>query len=99
MMINAQMSTQELVRRLEAHPHMRDRIASLLTVVEDDSGEFKLADDVEDRVIEEVRRMGQEAIQGWANSQVEKTTQTALDSGVLHRDGKKNCTGSPHLAK
>lgn len=97
-MANVQMNTQERVRRLEAHPHRRERIASLLTVVEDESGEFKLADDVEDRVIEEVRRMGQEAMQGWANSPVEKATQIALDSGELHRDGKKNFTGSPHSA-
>ncbi len=44
-MTNTQLSTQELVRRLEAHPHMRERIALLLTVVEDESGELKLADD------------------------------------------------------
>ncbi len=97
-MTNTQLSTQELVRRLEAHPHMRERIASLLTVVEDESGELKLADDAEDRVIEEIRRMGQEAMQAWANAQVDKTTQTALQAGKTHREGKKNCTGSPPLA-
>jgi hypothetical protein len=96
-MASTQLSTQELVRRLEAHPHIRDRIASLLTVVQDDSGELKLADDAEDRVIEEVRRMGQEAMQAWANGQVDKATQTALEMGGTHREGKKNSTGSPRL--
>jgi len=97
-MTTTQMNTQELVRRLEAHPHLRERIASLLAVVQDESGEFKLADDAEDRVIEEIRRMGQEAMQEWANSQVNRATQDALGSGECHREGKKNSTGSPHLA-
>jgi len=41
---------------------MRERIASLLKVVEDESGELKLADDAEERVIEAIRRIGQETL-------------------------------------
>ncbi len=78
-MTNTQLSTQELVSRLEAHPHMREQIASLLTVV----------DDAEERVIEEIRRMGQKAMQAWDNAQVNKATQTALQASDIHREGKK----------
>jgi hypothetical protein len=41
----------------------------MLPVVEDEWGDLKLADDAEMRMIEEVRRMGQEALQAWASRQ------------------------------
>lgn len=40
-------SDEELIRRLNAHPHVRRRIESLLSAVEDETGDLKLADDAE----------------------------------------------------
>lgn len=37
------LSDEELVRRLSAHPHIRNRIQSLLSVVEDEAGETRAA--------------------------------------------------------
>ena len=57
------LSSEELVRKLDTHPHIRNRIASLLAIAEDESGNLTLADDAEARVIEEIRRMGQDILQ------------------------------------
>ena len=91
-------STEEWVRRLEAHPQLRDRFASLLAVVEDEAGDLKRADDAEMRVIEEIRRMGQEALQAWAVRQVEQLSADTERLGQTWREGKKNSAGTPPLA-
>jgi len=94
-----QMSDQEMLSRLGAHPQIRNRIASLLAAVDDTDGDLKLADDAELRLSQELQRMGQEAMQAWASAQVIATEQEVRRSGRAHREGKKNCAGTPHLAR
>jgi hypothetical protein len=94
-MATMQLSDEELLRRLSAHPHVRSRIESLLLVVEDEAGDLKEADAAEMRLIEEIRRMGQEAMEAWAARQVEKTAQEVSQAGGVWREGKKNCAGTP----
>ena len=81
---------EELIRRLNAHPHVRRRVESMLSAVEDESGDLKLADDAEMRMIEEVRRMGQEALQAWASRQTNQCSQQASQDKTTWREGKKN---------
>ena len=57
------LSDEELVRRLGAHPQLRNRMESLLLAVEDEAGDLREADAAELRLIDEIRRMGQEALQ------------------------------------
>jgi hypothetical protein len=89
---------EELLKRLNNHPTLRERIASILDVIDDAQGDLKLADDAEDRVVDEVRRMGQEALEAWAKAQVEQTEADVRRSGRAYRDGKKNSAGTPPLA-
>ena len=91
-------SDEALLKRLMSHPQIRDRIVSLLDVVEDAGDDLKRADDAEDRVVEEVRRMGQEALQAWAQTQVAQTEQEVRRSGRARREGKKNSAGTAPLA-
>jgi hypothetical protein len=49
-----------------------------LAVVEDAEGDGERADAAEQRVIEERRQMGHEALTGWAERGVEKQTRSAL---------------------
>lgn len=91
-------SDEELLRGLNANPQIKKRIASMLAVVEDASGDLKLADAAELRLIEEIRRMGQEALQAWANRQVEVTAEEVRRGGAVHREGKKNSAGTPPSA-
>lgn len=97
-METSQVSDEEILRGLREHPQIRSRIAALLAVVNDAAGDLKRADDAEDRLIEEIRGLGQEAMQTWAQGQVQQTEQDVRHSGRAHREGKKNSAGTPRLA-
>jgi hypothetical protein len=89
-MTTQHLSDEEITRKLHAHPQIRERIVSILSVVEADGASVKRADDAEERLVEEVRRMGQEAMQAWALRQIEQTEQEVRRTGRAHREGKKN---------
>jgi hypothetical protein len=98
LMETTKLSDEEILRGLNANPQIKNRIASLLAVVEDAAGDLKEADAAEMRLIEEIRRMGQEAMQAWATRQVEKSEQEIRRGGEVQREGKKNSAGTPPLA-
>lgn len=89
-MTKQHISDEEITRKLHAHPHIRERLASILSVVQADAEGLRQADDAEERLVEEVRRMGQEAMQAWALRQIEQTEQEVRHTGRAHREGKKN---------
>ena len=82
-------SDEAIMRSLNANPQIKSRIAALLAVVEDAADDLKEADIAEMRLIEEIRRMGQEAMQAWANRQNEITEQEVRRGGQVQREGKK----------
>ena len=88
-MIEPLLSDTEFVRRLNAHPELRNRMESLLLAVEDETGELKTADAAEMRVIQEMRRTGKVALQSWAERQVEKTAQEIKQTASVWSEGKK----------
>jgi hypothetical protein len=88
---------EEIMRVLNANPQIKRRIASMLTVIQDAAGDLKEADAAEMRLIEEIRLMGQEAMQSWASRQVELTEQAVRRGGQVQREGKKNSAGTPPL--
>ena len=88
-MTEASISDAELVRRLDAYPDLRRRIESLVLAIEDESGEIKTADAAEMQIIEIMRRTGHDAIQSWAQHQVEKTSQELKRNAVVWSEGKK----------
>jgi len=63
------MSDEVLLNHLNGHPELRIRVESMLLVVVDEKGELQEADAAELRLIEEMRRMGQETLQAWATGQ------------------------------
>jgi len=97
-MESSEVSDEELLRGLQRHPKIRSRVAALLAVAQDSKGDLKRADDAEDRLIEEMRRLGQEVMQSWAQGQVIQTELEVRHSGRAHREGKKNSSGTPPLA-
>ena len=82
-------SDEAILSGLNAHPQIKSRLAALLAVVEDAGGDLKEADGAEMRLIEEIRRMGQGAMQAWATGQVEKSAQAIRQDRQVHREGKK----------
>lgn len=55
-----------LEQRLEAYPKLRRRFEEILSLVEEGRADLKTADEVEEEVCEQVRRMGLEVLQDWA---------------------------------
>lgn len=92
------LSDEAIMCGLNAHPQIKRRIASMLAVVEDAAGDLKEADAAEMRLIEEIRRMGQEAMQAWAERQVAVAEEEVRRGGGVQREGKKNSAGIPPSA-
>ena len=87
--------------RLQAHPHLRDRIFQILSIAEDAEGKIDKADEAEERVIEELRKLGQEVLQDWAigkEKQKVEQMEKELDREIRGH-GKKNSAGIQHLEK
>lgn len=83
-----QTDDEALLQALNRYPQLKQRIGHLMAVVEDAEGDLARADAAERRVIEEIRRLGQESLQAWAERQVEQTTATT-GTGERRRAGKK----------
>ena len=88
-------SDEQLIRALNERPQIRQRLEELLAVVADEGGDCRLADDAELRLTQELRRLAQEAMQSWAQGQVDATEREVRNGGRAHREGKKNSAGTP----
>jgi hypothetical protein len=98
-MTTGKMSDEALFAFIGAHRDFRDRIASIVSAVENSEGDLKGADAAEERLFEEMRLFGREAMQGWANKQVEATEREIRRQPRMHRQGKKNSAGIRNSAK
>jgi hypothetical protein len=86
--------------RLHHHPHLRERMETLLNVVEDVAGDCTKADAAEPAVIEELRTLGNEALQGWAERAVHRATATVRhEQPALQGNGEKKSGGIRCSAK
>lgn len=63
---------ESLEDRLNRHPELKAKIESLVSVVENAEGNLIKASEAEQRVIEEIRQLGQSALQSWATQQNQK---------------------------
>jgi len=84
---------------LQSHPIFRDRLASIMSAVENSDGNLGEADAAEERLVEEMRLLGREAMQGWARKRIEATEQDVRGQSGMHRQGKKNSAGIRNLAR
>ena len=87
------LSDEALLAFLRENPRLRERIASMAVVVEGDGGALREADAAEDRIVEEMRLLGREALKSWAEHRVEATEREARQRPRMHRQGEKNSAG------
>jgi hypothetical protein len=91
---------QLFINRLKQHPKLLDRLEALLNVVENVAGDCTKADDAEQYVIEELRKMGNDALHCWADTAVNKAAeQLRQQKSELHGNGKKKSAGTRPLEK
>jgi len=92
-MATTKLSDEALLAFLQSHPHFRDRLASIVGAVGNLDGDLGEADAAEERLVEEMRLLGREALQEWANERVETTERDVRGQAGMHRQGKKNSAG------
>lgn len=79
-----------LEQRLNLHPELKAKIEVLLSVVENTGGDLIRADEAEEQVLEEIRQLGQTALQTWAIQQQQQQSEAFIeDNPSVHRGGKK----------
>jgi len=87
-----------LIERLKAHPKLHQRVESLLGFVGGDN--ILLADDAEEAVIKELRIMGGELLEEWAQDQAKKQVEATLATrSDLKKASKKNSIGTLPMEK
>src|SRR5271166_1119509 len=88
-MAGLELSDDALMAALRAHPELRKRVSSIVLAVEGDGGELKEADAAEERLVEEMRLLGREALRSWAETRVEATERDIRQRPQMHRQGEK----------
>src|SRR5215210_8920518 len=86
--------SQDLLERLEKHPQLKARIEAMLEVVENADGNVVKADEAEQRFIEELRQMGLDAMQAWAQRKLNRVEAESDSRSDLTRKQKKESTGT-----
>jgi len=88
-----QFSSEEarLMEQLRQHPEIMARVQSILAIAHHQNGPLKTADEVEELLIEEMRRLGGATLRHWA-TQAEERVSTELkrqDPTVRSRKKKR----------
>ena len=81
---------ETLERRLAKHPAWKDRIESLLAIVENREGKWEKADDAEGAVLEQLRPLGQQALGEWAQKQADRKANEMRQLNPSASQDKKN---------
>ena len=90
--------SKSIEERLNDYPELKAKIEELLSVVENAKGDLIKADAAEERVIEEIRQLGQTALQSWATRQEQAQSEAYIAANPSsHRGGKKNFTGTADM--
>jgi hypothetical protein len=87
-------SDLDLLRRLGEYPEVKAKIEAMLAIMENAGGDVEKASEAEKRIMEELRRMGNEVLQGWARRQQEKKEEEYKRKPGVNRKEKKRSTGT-----
>ena len=98
-MATVELSDAAFLAFIKAHPCVRGRFGSIVSAIENSEGNLLEADAIEERLVEEMRLLGREAIQEWAENQVDLTEREIRQQPQMHRQGKKNSAGTRNSAK
>ena len=81
----------EFIEQLRQHPEMMDRFQSILDITGNADGPLKSADEVEELLIQEVRRLGNTGMNQWARQAEERVSDElkSQDPTVLNRKKKR----------
>jgi len=98
-MADGELSDGALRAALRARPELRKRISSIVMAVEGEAGALTEADAAEERIVDEMRLLGREALKSWAENRVEATEREIRQRPLMHRQGEKNSAGIRNSGK
>ena len=98
-MAATKLSDEAFLAFFQSRPELRDRMASIVGAVANSEGDLVEADAAEERLVEEMRLLGREAMQSWASGRVEATEREVRLQAGMHRQGKKNSNGTRSSAR
>lgn len=78
------------ITKLRKRPDLLKRFASILEISDGEEGEIKSADEVEALLIEEVRRLGNASMEGWAKEAEARAGREHQKKNPGSYCGKKN---------
>lgn len=83
-------SEAQLLERLRQHPEMMERVQSILDIAYNTGGPLKTADQVEELLIQEMRRLGNTSMHQWATQAEQRVSRElkAQDATVRRRKKK-----------
>ena len=98
-MSGKELSDEALLAFLRENPSLRERIVSMAVAVGGYMGALKEADAAEERIVDEMRLLGREALKSWAEKRVEATEGEIRQQPQMHRQGEKNSAGIRNSAR
>ena len=87
--ISVSQSEAQLLERLRQHPEMRERVQSILDIAYSAEGPLKSADQVEELLIQEMRRLGNTSMQQWAMQAEQRVSRELKAQDATVRSRKK----------
>jgi hypothetical protein len=79
----------QLLQRLRHHPEMMERVKSILEIASNVAGPLQTADEVEDLLVEEMRRLGHCTMGQWAAGAEERVSRELKSDEPAVRSRKK----------
>jgi hypothetical protein len=78
-----------LIEQLRKHPEIRDRVQGILELASNAEGPLKTADEVEELLIQEVRKLGNATMREWATQAEERVSNEVKAQDATIRSRKK----------
>ena len=94
---NLSPSELNLIRRLRTQPKMMERVQRILEISNSSEGRLKTADEIEELLLEEMRRMGNDTMTEWATQAEKRVGQELQKQDPTVRKRKKNADLVVHL--
>ena len=64
--LNEKERLERLTEKLRRHPHLMERFEAIMELTQSESGPIRKADEVEELLVQEMRKLGNRAMQEWA---------------------------------
>lgn len=92
-MLNKKLSSTQVTNTLawiQKHPELIERLSCLQDISEDPNSDLKTLEQAERAVIEEIDRLGAEALKLWLCRRQQETSKQASENPDLRKHSKKN---------